>query len=290
MPTVSKIDDPHDARLDPFRLVRERDLRGRDHLFLAESEMVLRRLLRTPERLHSVLLTAGHAQRLANELAALPEFVPVLVADLDLMTDVAGFHVHRGVLAAGIRPRPDELDPRRALAPLASRASLRLVLAEGVTNVDNIGALFRNAAAFGADGVMLDDACADPLYRKAIRVSMGHVLAMPWAISRAWYEDLAWMKREFGVTLVASEVTSTSRAVWDLSPMKKVAIIFGSEAFGVDPLTLGRCDVVACVPMAEGVPSLNIAVAGAVMMYEVFRRPAAAPPRAEEWRETATEV
>ena len=159
------VTDPGDPRVEAFRDVRDRDLRGRDGLFMAESELVLRRLLATPDRLQSLLLSHGKYEALADVLATLPDDVPVHVASLDLLSGIAGFHVHRGVLAAGHRPDDAALELDRALGHLRGPDRCTLLLAEGITNVDNMGSLFRNAAALGVDGVVLDDACCDPLYR-----------------------------------------------------------------------------------------------------------------------------
>ena len=143
---ITTLDDP---RIDVFRDVRDKDLRGHDDVFMAESESVLLRLLRHPERMHAVFLSRPKHEGLADALRVLPENVPVFVADLDLMTQIAGFHIHRGVLAAGRRPDRDELSLDRAIGHLRDRDESVLLLAEGLTNVDNVGGLFRNAAAFG---------------------------------------------------------------------------------------------------------------------------------------------
>jgi len=265
------IDDLDDPRLEPFRDVREKDLRGRDHLFIGESEAVLRRLLRTPERLHSILVTPAKHDRLREALRALPRTIPVYTLDLYAMGRLAGFHVHRGVLAAGHRPARDELTLHAALGHLRDIPKCTIVIAEGLTNVDNIGAVFRNAAAFGVDGIILDPTCCDPLYRKAIRVSMGHTLSTPYAIAERWPDDLDILREAWGVTIIASECTGTSTPAWTRRPPVRRALLLGAESTGVAATTLDRCDHVHHIPMAPGVPSLNVAVASAVMLYEWSR-------------------
>lgn len=273
--------------LDPYRDVRDKDLRGRDGLFMAESELVVRRLAaRTrehPRAVASLLLSEGRLEALADVIEMLPDDIPVHVADLDLITRVAGFHVHRGVLAAGRRPAATELALDAALGHLRSGVRsgartaaeeeqadrpLRLLVAEAVTNVDNMGAIFRNAAAFGAHGVVLDPDCCDPLYRKAIRVSMGHVLSVPWAIATDWPDDLDRLRRDWAVELVAAEVDERSVPAWALDWPARHAILLGAEERGVSAAALARCDHVASIPMSGDVPSLNVAVASAVMLYE----------------------
>jgi tRNA G18 (ribose-2'-O)-methylase SpoU len=251
--------------------VRDKDLRGRDRLFMAESELVLRRLLRAPERLHSVLLSPARHRELEPALSALPADIPVFVADVDLMTRIAGFHIHRGVLAAGWRPKPADLAMDTVLAEWRGGGPCRLVVAEGLTNVDNMGGLFRNAAAFDVDAVVLDPACCDPLYRKAIRVSMGHVLSTPYAVAASWPDDLERLKREWNVTLVGAEVSPTACPLWELRPLERVAVLFGSERHGLGAGALEACDTVVRIPMAPGVPSINVAAASAVVLYELGR-------------------
>jgi tRNA G18 (ribose-2'-O)-methylase SpoU len=274
-PEPVRISDPDDARLDPFRDVRDRDLRSRDGLFMAESERVLSRLVRTPERLHSILLSPGRWEALQGMLAGLPQSVPVHVASLDVMCAIAGFHVHRGVLATGIRPTMEELAPEVALAPLMRPGPLTILVCEGITNVDNIGGLFRNAAAFGVDGVLLDPACCDPLYRKAVRVSAGHVLSTPWAVAVDWPADLRRLREAWDVDLVAAETGAGATAWWSRDAPERQAILLGSEARGVSAAALAECDAICEVPMAAGVPSMNVATTSAVFLAERARRRAA---------------
>jgi len=265
------ITDEGDERLEPYADVRDKDLRGHDNLFMAESEMVVRRLLRTPERLHSVLLSPTRYEAMRDALADLPERVALYVADLELMTSIAGFHIHRGVLAAGIRPAWHDLTLDAALGHLRDVNRSRLLIAEGITNVDNVGALFRNAAAFGMDGVVLDPTCCDPLYRKAIRVSMGHVLSLPWAVCQEWPGDLERLRKEWGVTVVGLEVTDDAKPIWEVAPGRSAGLLVGSEGHGLSAEALAACDGVYQIPMAGDVPSLNVAVASAVACYEMMR-------------------
>ncbi len=265
---IDSLDDP---RVEVFRDVRDKDLRGRDRLFMAESDMVLRRLLKSPQRLHSVLLSPQKFQSLAPALAVLPSEAVVYVAEIDLMTQIAGFHIHRGVLAAGVRPSSQELSFDAAIGHLKDRESLNLLLAEGLTNVDNIGALFRNAAAFGADAIVLDSTCCDPLYRKAIRVSMGHVLSIPYAVSDDWLGDLDRLKKQWGITLIGAEVADRSQPLWRMPRMRRAGVLLGSEMYGLSEDALAACDIVCEVPMSGSVPSINVSVASAIFLYEMER-------------------
>lgn len=262
---IKSLDDP---RVDAFRDVRDRDLRGRDGFFMAESELVLRRLLRQPERLHSLLVSREKWDRLESELQDLPESIPIYVADLNVIGEVAGFHVHRGVLAIGHRPDARELSMDHVLGGLDRSTPRTLLLAMGITNVDNMGSLFRNAAAFGIDAIILDGSCCDPLYRKSIRVSMGHVLGVPWAVTEDWGASLEELKGRWGIHLVAAECDQRSRCVSDFPFPDHVGLVMGTEGAGLDEQTLSICDSIVEIPMAREVPSLNVATAAAVLMWE----------------------
>lgn len=256
-----------DPRLDPFRDVADRRLRRAQGLFMAESEMVLRQLLPHPERIHALLLTPSKYARLADRLAELPPEVPVYIVEKPLAEAIAGYKVHRGVLASCHRLPPEALTLDGALGHLRGRARLTLVLAERLFDVDNVGALFRNAAAFGADGVVLDRHCCDPLYRKAIRTSVGHVLSLPYAVSEDWGADLERLKAEWGITLVGAEIVPGADPLWALPRAERLGLLFGSESTGVLPATLAHCDAVCEIPMGREA-SLNIAVASAIFLYE----------------------
>ncbi|MEE2908586.1 MAG: RNA methyltransferase [Planctomycetota bacterium] len=266
---IQALDDP---RVDSFRDVRDRDLRGRDGLFMAESELVIRRLIRQPERLHSVLLSPEKHDRLQDVLQTLPESVPVYIADLAMMGEIAGFHVHRGALATGHRPPAESLIVEHVMGALDMAQGCTLLLARGLTNVDNMGALFRNAAAFGVDAVILDDACCDPLYRKAIRVSMGHVLAVPWAIADDWIKTLQSLQSRWGVHLAAAECRPSSVSAAHMNLPERAGLVLGSEGHGLDDETLEACDAVIEIPMADGIPSLNVATASAILLWERRRQ------------------
>ena len=266
-----QIDSLDDPRIEPFRDVRDRDLRGRDGLFMAESELVLQRLLRQPERLHALLLSPEKFSRLEGALADLPDAVPIYIADLELMGRIAGFHVHRGVLATGQRPSSEELNASALLAGFKNSNRCTLLMATGITNVDNMGSLFRNAAAFGVDAVILDANCCDPLYRKSIRVSMGHVLGMPWAIAEDWVETLGLLRTSLGMQVWAAECDSRSVPATSIGQPDRLAIVMGPEGSGLDERTLEVCSSIVEIPMSIGVPSLNVATAAAILLWERSR-------------------
>ena len=258
---ISDIDDP---RLDDYRDIRDRELRGRagfPGLFIGEQALVVERMLGRPGLTKSALIGPGWVDRIAP--LAPPE-VPVYTAPIDLMRRVAGFNIHRGVLAVGHRAAVERPGLAEAVSP---GETLTLLLCEDVTNIDNIGFLFRNAAAFAVDAVLLSPRCHDPLYRKSLRVSIGHALTVPFARSRDWQGDLESLSSAWDVTLIAAAAVEGAAPLDSVDPPRRVGIIVGQEYDGISPETLSRCDHVVRIPMAPGVDSLNVAVAAAVCLH-----------------------
>ncbi|UTP41569.1 RNA methyltransferase [Phenylobacterium sp. LH3H17] len=263
------IDDPDDPRVAAYRDVRERDLVGRQGLFVAEGEVVLRVL--ASSRLHrpvSLLIAQKRMAGLSETLAAIPDDVPIYAAGQAVMDAVVGFPIHRGILALGTRVA--EPDPAELLGGLPARA-LVLVLS-AIANHDNMGGLFRNAAAFGADAVLLDADCCDPLYRKAIRVSVGAALTKPFA-RLAPGADLLGLLEGQGFEAVALSPRGAATLA-ELSRPPRVAVVLGAEGAGLSEALLARARTVR-IPMADGFDSLNVAVtAGVVLHHLAFAAPA----------------
>ncbi|HEY1427020.1 MAG TPA: RNA methyltransferase [Caulobacteraceae bacterium] len=267
MPTIIPIDDPADPRIAPYVAVRERDLVGRGDGFIAEGEVVLRALLRAGARARpaSLLVAERRLARLSPLLEEVADGVPIYAARQPVMDAIVGFHIHRGVLAHGLRP-PDP----GAAALLASLPARALVLALfGVSNHDNIGGLFRNAAAFGADAVLLDASCCDPLYRKAIRVSVGAALKVPFARLGPGEDALTLLEAARFVPLALSP--RGGELLTGLARPPRAALLLGAEGPGLPAGILARARGVA-IPMAAGWDSLNVAAASAVALHELTRR------------------
>ncbi|GJD48551.1 23S rRNA (guanosine-2'-O-)-methyltransferase RlmB [Methylobacterium crusticola] len=253
------IDDPGDPRLAPYAAMRERDLVGRRGRFVAEGEVVLRVLLSGRSRfgIESVLVSPERLPGLAPALEGLA--APVYVAPRAVMGAVAGFPIHRGVLGIGIRgadPDPD------ALVPPGPALLLGLV---GLANHDNVGGLFRNAAAFGADAVLLDGATCDPLYRKAIRVSAGTCLTVPFGRAATGAALLDLCARH---ALAPVALTPGGDDIASLPPLPRALLLLGSEGTGLPEALMARARRVG-IPMAPGVDSLNVAAAGAVALHRL---------------------
>lgn len=250
---VVPVRDPDDDRL--VELVGLTDAAARSRLeaehgcFVVEGLLALEAALASAYPLRSVLVAEPKLERVLATLGTLD--VPVYVGAPDLLEAVTGFSIHRGVVAsAGRLPLPD---PDHLLDTAA-----RVVVLEGVNDHENIGALFRNAAAFGIDAVLLDGTCADPLYRRSVRVSLGHVLHVPWTR----IDDVSILGRAGFTAVALSPVGETS--VRDLPPIERLAWLLGAEGPGLRAGTLAAADVRARIPIADGVDSLNVATAAAV--------------------------
>ena len=265
MATITPIADAADPRLDDYRDLTTADRRpdrpGGRGLVIAEGVVVVRRLLDSPYPVRSLLGVPRRLDELAADLAPLD--VPAYSADADVMATAVGFHLNRGVLAVADRPAPADA------ASLARDARVLAVL-EGVGDHENLGALFRNAAALGVDGVLLGPRCSDPLYRRSVRVSMGHVLRVPFAtLPGPWPASLGVLR---GAGLRVAALTPASGAV----PITaaglaggRVELLLGAEGPGLSPEALDAADLRVRIPMAAGVDSLNVATAAAVAFHAV---------------------
>lgn len=258
------VSDPLDPRIAAFRDVKERDLTGRQGLFVAEGEVVLRVLtaaasLCAPE---AVLIAEKRLEALRDALERLPEAVPVYAAPQAVLNAVAGFDLHRGILALGRKPEPVAAG---ALLDAIPEGSV-VVAACGIGNHDNMGGLFRNAAAFGAGAVLLDQTCCDPFYRKAIRVSVGAVLRTPMA-GGLGAEAMVDLLEGRGYEVLAL-TPSAEQALADWTPGRRTALLLGSEGPGLPRAIIERCRPVG-IRMAGGFDSLNVAATSAIALHHL---------------------
>lgn len=241
-----------------LRRVREPE----EGLYLAESPKVIERALASGHQPRSVLLLEEWVPKLEAMLAPYPD-VPVYVGTSEQLEQLTGFHMHRGALASMHRPAP--VDPEELL-----RSSKRVVVLEDLTDHTNVGAIFRSIAALGADAVLLSPACADPLYRRAVRVSMGAVLQVPWARLPAWpiagplIRDAGFELVAFALRDDAEDLADFTRAVPD-----KLALMFGSEGPGLSRQALASATRSVVIPMEHSVDSLNVATAAALGLWAV---------------------
>lgn len=275
---IHHISDLHDPRVAMFRGVTDPELMRGHGLFVAEGRLVVERLLKSPRfRTRALLVTETVLPALREALDVVgtvgavdaPE---VFVTPPGGMELVGGFNFHRGCLALGERPAPPPTLADLALDALAPASRLVLAL-QSIANADNVGSIFRNAAAFGVHAVVLDARSCDPLYRKATRTSMGTTLAVPFAIAGDWQGALDVM-REAGYQLVALTPAADAIDIADapaLATGRRIALLVGSEGTGLDDETLARADFRVAIRMAPGVDSLNVATATGIALHRLAR-------------------
>jgi tRNA G18 (ribose-2'-O)-methylase SpoU len=260
---VIPITDPDDPRIEPYRAMRERDLVGRGDRFIVEGEVVLRVFLtRSAYRPESILLADSRVDRLVDLLTALPDTVPVYTAGRTVMDAIVGFPIHRGILALGRRTGRIGVD--ELLGGLPDEALV--VGLVGLANHDNVGGIFRNAAAFGADAVLLDPGTCDPLYRKAIRVSVGGSLIVPFARTES-ADHLVRALEETGFSVIALS-PSGDETLSRVQRMPRTALLLGAEGPGLplDLLSRGRR---VSIPMSSGFDSLNVATTSGIALHHL---------------------
>ena len=270
---VVHVDDAADARLHEYTHLTDVALRRRrepaEGLYLAESTTVIRRALAAGHRPRSFLMAARWLPECADLLErAAADGVPVFVAHEDVLRTLTGFHLHRGAIASMHRPVP------LTVASVCAGAR-RVAVLEDVVDHTNVGAAFRSAAALGVDAVLVTPRCADPLYRRSVRVSMGTVLQVPWARLDAWPAGLDALRRTgFTVAALALGPDAVDLDVLAADAPERLALVLGTEGDGLASRTIVSSDVVVRIPMAGGVDSLNVAAAAAVAFWAV--RPAGA--------------
>ncbi|MBB3381445.1 tRNA G18 (ribose-2'-O)-methylase SpoU [Rhizobium sp. BK609] len=262
-----EIRHPDDPRIAEFRNIRERDLTGRENRFIAEGTVVLRLLADVHAAAgdflaEKVLLLKNRVAGLSDIIDTFPADVPIYVAEAEVLDGIVGFHLHRGVLALGRRTAEDGMS---GLFDRLPKQSLVLVGC-GISNHDNMGSMFRNAAAFGAAAVLLDESCCDPLYRKALRVSVGSILTVPY-------------RRQSSAAELLAALTERGFAIWGLSPRgssdirdvpasERMALVVGTEGEGLPEIILSAFGSVR-IPQAPGLDSLNVATASGIALFEM---------------------
>ena len=264
--SVEEVTDVGDPRLADYVALTDVALRRRlepEHgLYVAESEKVIRRALGAGHRPRSFLMARRWLDDLDDVVAdAERDGVPVYVGEHDVIEALTGFHLHRGALASMERP---------ALPPLADvvRAARRVLVLEDVVDHTNVGAVFRSAAALGMDAVLVTPRCADPLYRRSVRVSMGTVFQVPWTRVTPWPGAIGLL-RDLGFTVAALALRDDAVPLGELAAAAptRLALVLGTEGDGLSSRTVAAVDQVVTIPMAGGVDSLNVAAAGAVAAW-----------------------
>lgn len=268
---VVRISDPDDPRVRDYTRLTDMALRRtrepEEGLYLAESDKVIRRALRAGHRPRSYLMAPRWLDDLSDLVAdADRDGVPVYVGEPAVLEALTGFHLHRGAIAAMHRP------PLAELGAVLDGAR-RVAVLEDVVDHTNVGAVFRSAAALGVDAVLVTPRCADPLYRRSVRVSMGTVFQVPWTRIEPWPSGLESL-RGLGFTVAALALTDDSVSLDALAAdaPERLAIVLGTEGHGLAEHTVASADVVVRIPMSGGVDSLNVAAASAVAFWALRAR------------------
>lgn len=270
MSNILEINDFMAPELDIYARMSEGQLLNRAEpekgIFIAESPKVIERALDFGCVPISILMEKKHIETQGKDIIARCGDIPVYTAEFDVLTQLTGFKLTRGMLCAMYRPKPLSIDE------VCSNAR-RIAVMENVMNPTNVGAIMRSAAALNMDAVVLTSACSNPLYRRAIRVSMGTVFQIPWTIidEHLWQEKGTEILHEFGFKTVAMALDDNSVCIDDegLNAEERLAIVLGTEGDGLSKTTITNCDYTVKIPMSHGVDSLNVAAASAVAFWEI---------------------
>ena len=274
MPNIIEITDFSAPELDIYARFTEAQLLNRDHpeqgIFIAESPKVIERALDVGYKPISILLERRHIETQARDILTRCGDIPVYTADFDVLTQLTGFKLTRGMLCAMQRTKLPS-------AESVCKNAHRIAVLENVMNPTNVGVIFRSAAALGMDAVLLTSGCSNPLYRRAIRVSMGTVFQIPWTFmdsQMSWPEPAVGRLHEMGFKIAAMALDDNSVSIDDpqLVHEEKLAIVLGTEGDGLAANTIADCDYTVKIPMYHGVDSLNVAAASAVAFWEMRRR------------------
>lgn len=265
MANIKEVTDFSDPELDIYARLTEVQLLNRREpdkgIFIAESPKVIERALNAGCVPISFLMETRHVENQAKELIARCGDIPIFTAEFDVLTQLTGFKLTRGMLCAMYRPKLPTVED-------ICKNARRVAVLEDVMNPTNVGAIFRSAAALGIDAVVLTSASSDPLYRRSIRVSMGTVFQVPWTyLGEGGISEL----RRLGFKTAAMALKSDSLPIYDprLAKIEKLAIVLGTEGDGLAAGTIADCDYTVLIPMSHGVDSLNVAAASAVAFYQL---------------------
>ncbi len=253
--------------LAPYRTMRLQHEHRREHLFVAEGEKVVRRLLASRLTLLSLLMPPAWVADLASILHARPEHLPVYVAEKPVLESLTGFSMYQGLLAVARIPAPVSLPGAMAASP----APRLFAAVDGLTNAENLGALVRNCVAFGVQALVVGETCAHPYLRRAVRASMGGIFQLPLVEPATLAEALGEL-RAHGVHCVAAHPHTDQRTLAQAQLAGDCCLVFGSEGYGLAPAVRAACDEAVAIPMPPEVDSLNVGSAAAVFLYEANRQ------------------
>jgi tRNA G18 (ribose-2'-O)-methylase SpoU len=258
--TVHQIDRLDDERIAPYRGINRANPVPWSKWFIVEGEKVVRRLLESPLGTESVLAARSVVDRVAFYV---PPDVPLMAAEDELLREIVGFRFHRGVLACGLRPANKSLAD---FVPPPPKPAVVIVCSD-VHDPENLGGILRIASTLAATGMVVGHTCADPFSRRVVRVSMGAALVVPLVQTRDVAGEIDRLGREHAVTTIATVLNAAAQPLHAMSPVRRAALVFGSEGHGLTPEVVARCDRRVTIPMRPGTDSLNVAVAAGIFMH-----------------------
>lgn len=267
--TIHQLKSIDDQRLDPYRALTDIALRSATEpasgIYIAESAKVISRAIAAGHEPLSILMETRWLDRMNDLLGTdlMDSNLDVFIGEPELLEQLTGYHVHRGALAAMVRPNEQTLSE-------VVKDARRVVVLENIVDHTNVGAIFRSAAGLGIDAILITPQCADPLYRRSIRVSMGSVFAMPWTRANDWPATLGQLTSEgFHTVALSPNESSTSLEEFAREDHGKVTLVLGSEGPGLSPESIALCHSTVHIPMSHGVSSLNVAAASAVVFWAI---------------------
>lgn len=260
---VEKIDSIDDSRIEAYRTLKEREIIASGR-FIAEGEHLVKRLLASSFETQSVFIADKHIDEIR---AIVPESVPLYVAPHALLNGIIGYKFHSGMIACGLRGKRRTIDDT-----IPPAGDLTLMILPEIANAENLGGLIRVAAGFGVNAIILGERSCDPFLRQSVRVSMGNIFNVPIIESENLARDLARLKDEFHIDLLATVLDTDAIDLHDLKRENRIAILLGNEAQGLSPEIIALCQKKVTIPMQLGTDSLNVAVSAGIFLFHLTHR------------------
>lgn len=266
--TINKIHSIDIPELSIFRTLKQQDNHRKEGLFVAEGHFVVERLLKTSLRIRSVLFTPAWLETFHSELEKRPEMIDVFIGEKQELATITGYELHQFIMACAEIPQAQTIDT----IIKSNKSPVLLVALDGLTSSDNVGLVLRNCAAFGVHALIAGETSADPWLRRAVRKSMGNVFKVPIVYSGSLVDTIKKLRDENGIEVFGAQVTRESLPLYTVSLKNNCCIVMGNEGSGVSRNVLDACSKPLYIPMAEGVDSLNVSSAAAIILSEAVRQ------------------
>jgi tRNA G18 (ribose-2'-O)-methylase SpoU len=266
--TIKKIDSIEIQDLSIFRTLKQQNDHRHEGVFVAEGHFVVERLLQTPLRIRSVLFTQSWLETFRTELENRPEMIDVFIGEKQELARITGYELHQFIMACAEIPQVKTIDEIIE----SSKTPILLMALDGLTSSDNVGLVLRNCAAFGVHALIAGETSADPWLRRAVRKSMGNVFKVPVIYSDSLVDTIKKLRYEYGIDVYGAQITKESIPLYNVSLKGNCCFVMGNEGGGVSPEVLDACSKPLYIPMEEGVDSLNVSSAAAIILSEAVRQ------------------